>query len=1289
MLARSARLSCVALGSRRRALRAKGGERVATMKHLLQLDAKDLNNWADRLPARSELPRIIYRLIYETVEHVNSLSFPFAEGTQLPGWDGRADVLVGNHYVPPGISRWEVKVSRNTTTEANKDYDKRTNSPGDVIPAESTFVFATLRNWTGKDDWCNEKKAEGKWKDVRAYDANDFAAWLNLAPATLTWLSIAVGKQPRGARDLEQEWLNWSEITDPPVSTELVLAGRDESVAAIQAWLSGDSDYLAVRADSHEDAFAIFAACALELPAERREQVLARTVVVYDRDTWDQLVGAQSQLILVSRLRDPGAVAQARRAGHRVFVPLGAADSSTPDALLAGRLSRQKASEALRKTGFDNDRAWRMAGLARRGLKSFQRRLAVNAGYRKPAWAEGEDAIALCPLVLAGAWQADNEDDRTAVGVLADTDYAEAERVLRKWSNDADPPVRFVAGRWVTTSIEDAYSLLAPVMSPGIISAFEEVALDVLGTHERRYELPRGERYLADLRGHGPIYSSTLKNGLATALALAGTRWDDEGGPEGWEYCARRVVGKLLNRANENWLGWASLSGLLPLLAEAAPAEFLGAAESGLDPREKNPTLLRLLEEEEASPLFATSPHTGLLWALETLAWSPQYLSRAVLILGGLARRDPGGRLANRPSASLRGIFLPWHPRTSATLEQRLVALDLLRAREPEVSWRLLVTMLPEDGSIGEINARPTWRDWAAESERTVTRAEYLRAISEVIGRMLADADGVGSRWADLISKIGNLPPDLHDLVLSKLKALSATDVSEDSQAHIWHALRRLVSRHRSYNDAEWALPSERVERLAEVLDQFEPTDVVERYGWLFDHRTDLPEGREEDFQVHAATVEERRRNAVEAILARSGIHGLAEFAERVPQPDFVGAALGQSELLDSAEQEEELLGRYLASENKAHSSLAIQFGWARSRRKGSAWVTSTLGSEAGQTWSSSKRAALLVSLPYERQTFDFVEGLGAQDAAAYWQVASPWRMENSDDLARAVSKLVAARRPGMACRLLSLSSRREGGTEVSPNLVAAALEGLLDGRPDMTPANYDVEELLNNLVDAKDFDRDRVALLEWALLPADGRRSPKALHQKLDKDPSFLALVVSWMCGKKDEETSPPLSEGLSSRAHRLLHSWRTVPGTQPDGSIDGAALKRWVKEARLDLEGRGLLEIGDQMIGQTLSGAPAGRDGAWPHETVRDVIEEVESDDVETGITIGKFNGRGVISRSIEAGGDDERSLAAEYMKYAETVRNGPWPRTAAMLDAIVDEYRTMGRHEDKRSELEGDLD
>ena len=55
---------------------------------------------------------------------------------------------------------------------------------------------------------------------------------------------------------------------------------------------------------------------------------------------------------------------------------------------------------------------------------------------------------------------------------------------------------------------------------------------------------------------------------------------------------------------------------------------------------------------------------------------------------------------------------------------------------------------------------------------------------------------------------------------------------------------------------------------------------------------------------------------------------------------------------------------------------------------------------------------------------------------------------------------------------------------------------------------------------------------------------------------------------------------------------------------------------------------DIGDECLGELLSGSPVGADGAWPCEAVRSVIEATSSRHLETGLEIGRFNSRGITS-------------------------------------------------------------
>src|SRR5690348_12214477 len=144
------------------------------------IDATDLNLWANRTDASLLLPKLMRRLALGTVKNINFIGFRAGEGVFMGGWDGRLDVVSGNAFVPGGISVWEMGTDRGIKTKADQDYEKRKLDPLGYLPAETTYVFVTPRRWRDKDRWMIECKAEGVWKDVRAYDADDIEAWLEV-----------------------------------------------------------------------------------------------------------------------------------------------------------------------------------------------------------------------------------------------------------------------------------------------------------------------------------------------------------------------------------------------------------------------------------------------------------------------------------------------------------------------------------------------------------------------------------------------------------------------------------------------------------------------------------------------------------------------------------------------------------------------------------------------------------------------------------------------------------------------------------------------------------------------------------------------------------------------------------------------------------------------------------------------------------------------------------------------------------------------------------------------------
>jgi hypothetical protein len=160
-----------------------------------------------------------------------------------------------------------------------------------------------------------------------------------------------------------------------------------------------------------------------------------------------------------------------------------------------------------------------------------------------------------------------------------------------------------------------------------------------------------------------------------------------------------------------------------------------------------------------------------------------------------------------------------------------------------------------------------------------------------------------------------------------------------------------------------------------------------------------------------------------------------------------------------------------------------------------------------------------------------------------------------------------------------------------------------------------------------------------------------------------------------------------LAELAFRLLNSWRTLPGLREDGTLDEEALRNWVMQARALAQNSGRGKIADHVIGQMLSGSPRGPDGFWPHPAVRELIEELASPNLESGVHVGLFNSRGVFVKDPSEGGRQERELAEGYRRQAVALADS-WPRTAAILRELAETYERQAKAEDQRSEIWQDL-
>lgn len=384
------------------------------------------------------------------------------------------------------------------------------------------------------------------------------------------------------------------------------------------------------------------------------------------------------------------------------------------------------------------------------------------------------------------------------------------------------------------------------------------------------------------------------------------------------------------------------------------------------------------------------------------------------------------------------------------------------------------------------------------------------------------------------------------------------------------------------------------------------------------------------------------------------------------------------------------LLGTEAADADLADGMIAWMFA-----EKGETWVNKLLDKARNEHWSAEAVTRVLCALPAQRWVWDRAAASGEAVSSLYWRRVHTFMINgDASEVTFAIEHLIQAGRALRAIDLAGHNVRKELPSELLSRLLLAAVRQERSEQPGDSNATvmlqHFVEEILLYLDERNELSENDIARLEWAYLPllTHSRRKPKALEDFLARSPAFFVEVLSALY-RPDPESGVVESEHANSehaaavvkQAFDLLQSWRRVPGSY-GATVDAAALKSWMTEARTLSTKAGRGRIADQTIGHVLAKAGNDADGFWPPIGIRDAIESTRSRELEQGIAIGVLNKQGVTVRSPTDGGQQERDLAVFYRASSQAVAS-KWLRTSALLDRIAKDFEQMAERHDESAE------
>ncbi|ABB16023.1 hypothetical protein [Carboxydothermus hydrogenoformans] len=1243
-----------------------------------------LDEWvrSNKGEAQGTIVELIGRLVAASCPRPRERRFHWKDSIGQHGPDGVLDTdLDFEPFVPKGKSFWEIGTGLGTRDKATSDYKKLTENVPENIRRESTFIFVTplsgQREWeyTWKKDaqaaWLEDRRTKGEWKDVRVIDGTKLIDWLRQFPAIERWLARKMGLPAQQIDTPEERWEVLRTFGGLPLTPQVFLLNREDAYNKLKEVFTGKIQRLKLQTHFPDQIVDFVAACVATLDEETRTDVAGRCLVISGIEAWNAICEQYRNHILIAAPTidlsgHEGVILleKARRAGHSVIY--GGLSGGIPeeDAVFLPQPKVYQLSKALEEAGYNEERARLLAQKSGGNLSTFLK-LLQNLSLT-PEWAQWPDAADLVIAVLLGAWNEKYEADRRVAETLSGKPYEQWIAKIRELALRPNTPLTYQDGIWKFIARYEGWYALGPRVFDEHLDRLRSAMVTVLREKDPKFDLPTDKRYAAQIYGKVLAHSQLLRNGLAESLALLGNHPGALTSASFGKAEATAILAAREILSDADWVLWASLNDVLPLLAEAAPNEFLDAVEAAL---RKTPCPFDELFAQETSGITSANYMTGVLWALETLAWDPDHLIRVVCILGALAARDPGGTWANRPANSLTTIFLPWLPQTCASVAKRRTAVATLFNENSDVAWKVLLSLLPESHSVSFGTRKPTWRKTIPDNwPKGVTYAEYWEQVKGYAEMAVKVAEGNVQRLVELIARLPDLPPSACDQLLTHLESEAILALPETDRLHLWNALADLVTKHRKFADTDWAMESRQVDRIEAIAKRLAPKSPALLHKRLFSERDfDLYEEKG-DFEQQVEQLERRRQQAVQEIAETGGSQAVIDFAASVQSPWRVGFSFGCVATVDA---DSAILPDMLHTERRDLAQFVGGFVRGRLHSQGWAWVDKIDTSN----WTPDQIGQFLSNLPFVPETWKRSACLLGDDELPYWKktVANPYETQTGLELA--VDKLIEYDRPFAAIRCLyrMLVDKQPLDSTRALSALFAALDSSESASANDT---YKIVEIIKALQNDPKTNQDDLFRVEWAYLPLlehNQDASPKLLERRLASDPDFFCEVIRLVFPSKNEDCSTheptEQNKNISANALRLLWNWKTPPGTRADGSYDGDALIAWLDVVKRKCSETGHLEIALKKVGHVLVYAPPDPDGLWIHRSAAAVLNSEDSEEMRVGFRIELFNSRGM--HWVDPSGKSERKLAAKYRKQAEEIEAAGYYRLASTLKELAKEY------------------
>ena len=858
-------------------------------------------------------------------------------------------------------------------------------------------------------------------------------------------------------------------------------------------------------------------------------------------------------------------------------------------------------------------------------------------------------------IAIIGSWNEENEYDCKIIEKISGMSYSEFKAKARGMLVQNPEYLQLNNGNiWNVLHKEELLEQCKDILFDDCLGQLFEALKAVLIQKSKRvqsqtpYYITSGGEYDNSHLIRNSLVNSTcwIKKNLSTLTKCNHNRIETN---------AAQLIKELLG--NAGWVLWASLSDCLQNLAELSPVAFLDVVEQSIlnAPAE----MLRLFPKKDSSLFQSTSYISGLLWALEVLAWSPDYVVRSIRVLG-LMEALPYEKTnwVNTPGNSIVSILLPWYPQTMADLDKRKNALSCLKSDSTEIFWRILVKLLPNRTTSTSGNPKPQYSSLNIPEEMSVTNLEVYDYYDFLLKMAVEIACDAPEMIVDLIDQIGHM----YEPVLSKYLSCIENckdSISDDYSFEIWLKLHERMAIIKPTKEKVIYQQLDRIERLIEKL---EPVDIRLKYRELYLGNRYLFENGE--FETKWEMMEQQKTVAVNDIFVQYGIVETEKFGRSVKNLSDVAYRLGKS----LSQDELSLVIDECASKKvtETFSALCVS-GFISSQGAENLLNTSLVKANEDLI------LGLLSHITFSMQLLAVVDKL-LPDTSSYWRKACiryAYSKENADELKLVVDKLISCKRNVTAVNIIG-RSQLASVFEAVYVWKLLKITGTEESVGTETLDDYAVQNIIGWLQKQESLSLEMRSDIEFIYLPllnSPSKVQPHTLYSQLGLNPEYFCSLIELFYKKNTSDKHEfVLNKGLSDRLFEILFQFKVTPGIDLNGTFDSNAFRSWMEYVKTWSLENERYEVTMHTVGSGLSYAPLD-ENRMPPIAILEELNRPENEELRRGYYLGIINQRGV--HIVDPEGKPEMELAKENRQMAEMAEAKGYSRYADVLKEIAVQY------------------